>query len=271
MTGVPDLADVLVLPQDDDRPSRLLRGATLCRAGATAADAIAAQGVVGARRVAEDGKVSIHGEDRHSVDWKDDRTTGGFVRAEHWAPIPQGEDGAGDMLRRVQLRWPARSRPDAFLPQDLADVAGILRRGAEVCEAAARNAEARRFVHEPFSTALRSCLSADLVFKAPTPWTDARLEIFVDSDEKPTEYDRDVLRLVASRIPWCITPKLMRETAVPDGDAMRIVIFAHEVTMYEVEPPDPVETLRALAEIEAMPVLREPVIALGRAKMPSLF
>ena len=248
-----------------------VRAGRLCRAGAAAADAISAQSVVGARRVEDDGKVSIHGSDRDSIEWKDHRATGGFVMAEHWSPIPQGEEGAGDMLRQVQLRWPIRSRMDAFRPETIADVADIMRRGAEVCDAAIRNAEAGRFVHEPFSTALRSCLSLDLVFKVPTPWTDARLEVFVDSDEKPTGYDPEIVRLVASRIPWCITPRLMRDTALPGGDALKIIVFPHEMTMYEVEMPDPVETLRALAEIEAMPVLREPLVALGRTKMPSLF
>ena len=266
MTAMPDLSGVLVLPEDKDDARRLGRAADACRDAATAADLLTREGIAGARNVDAAGRITIHGEEHDSIRWIDDRANGGMMAAEHWRPIPQGEEGAGDRLRRLALRWPIRSSTEFFQPRTIADIAAIMRAGMEVCQAARNACSAGSIVHEPFATALRSTLHHDLVYNVPTPWCSALLEVFIDSDEEPTGYDEDLLRLVTSRIPAAVSPKLLSK-----GDDHRVIVMPHEMRMHDFEVPGTLETLRALAAIEAMPVLREPRIQFGRTRRPSPF
>jgi hypothetical protein len=258
MDPVVDLSGFVFLPEVDDDPRILRKAAQRCREAMRSADALVSEGVRGTSTTEADGRIRIHGEDRDAIDWKDDRPTGGMMSAEHWRPIPQGEDGAGDMLRSLMLRWPSRAPQQFFLPRTIADVSAIFAAGAEVCDAAAAKAYRREWHHDPFATVLRHTMRRDLVYTVPSPWSGAALEVFIDVDEAPAGYDESVLALVTSRIRPAITPKLLGM-----GDQAKIVVVPHRIAMYEIDEPDSMSVLRAMAEIEAMPVLREAGVRIG--------
>lgn len=262
MPPIIDLTGFVVLPEVDDDPRVLRVAARRCRDAVRASYSLVSEGIVGASTVDAQGHVRIHGEDRHAIDWKDDRSTGGMMSAEHWSTIPQGEEGAGDMLRSLMLRWPSRAPKEYFRPRTIADVSAVFAAGAEVCEAAAVKAGRREWHHDPFATALRHSMRRDLVYTVPSPWSDAALEVFIDVDEPPTGYDEAVLALVTSRIAPAITPKLLGM-----GDQAKIVVMPHQIAMYEIDEPDSMTVLRAMAEIEAMPVLREAEVRIGARRI----
>lgn len=262
MEPVVDLSGFVVLPEVDDDPRILRKAAQRCRDAMLSTDALVAQGIQGASTTEADGRIRIHGEDRDAIDWKDDRPTGGMMSAEHWRPVPQGEDGAGDMLRSLMLRWPSRAPQEYFRPRTIADVSAIFAAGAEVCDAAAAKAGRKEWHHDPFATVLRHTMRRDLVYTVPSSWSGAALEVFIDIDEPPTGYDEAVLALVTSRIAPAITPKLLGM-----GDQAKIVVMPHQIAMYEIDEPDSMTVLRAMAEIEAMPVLREAEVRIGARRI----
>lgn len=249
----PSLDGVFVMQNDSGDELALASANERCLHAAATTRAIVAEGLEGRISVEKDGSLTMRGEDIDSVNWHDKRMLGGFITAEFWRIIPVGKDGAGDTLRHLQLRWPPNSLPGEFTPTRLLDLAEIFEAGAEACRLARMDPLPPPWF-EACATALRGAMGGDLVFKAPTPWTTASLQVRYEPDEIPGTYDPEILRLIASRMP----PSLQIATPGPRDDHRAVIMpIQIDAGAPGLTAPGTVEMMRAVSMIESMPALRE--------------
>lgn len=253
---LPSLDGVIVNARDQEDARILMRAAERCKTATKAARAIRAAGVPGRVETDAEGVLTMHGTDWDRVVWKDARAKGGFISAEHWVTIPQGQDGAGDSLRMIQLRWPVLSRPGTFMPTDLFELSNVFMAGWRVCSLAAA-AERQDPALAACQTVLAGAIRRDHQFEFATPWTPALLGVADDFDQEPVGYDSDLVELVASRAPECV------EVRMTAGDDYKVIVTPRTAAAgsFGRGIPDTAETMRAIAVVESLPVLRDPVVS----------
>jgi len=264
---LPSLDGVIVSAYPHDESIILLRAAERCKSAAKAARAIRAAGVPGRIETDAEGVLTMRGEDWDRVEWEDARSKRGFISAEHWTTIPEGEEGAGDSLRALQLRWPVLSRPGTFMPTDLFELSNVFMAGWRVCSlAAASIASIGEGNHalDACQTVLAGTIGEDHQFEFATPWSPALLGVTHEPDEEPEGHDAELVSMVASRAPPCVEVRIMG-----GGDHDKVIVTPRMANAgsFAERRPSIAETMRAVAIVQELPILRDAVVSRRRMKV----